>query len=207
MYKRNPYIEIILLILFIITNLIIQNSVIQLVILYLQLKLNSKLSKKIKISLMIISIVNIMNGFFISLMKIINIVIYVYSIAKKYNKKDIIQYYIYITKKNPQELWIKSLYFSEYFKNNLYKIKYLTKELGYKKKIGLYKYNITISLKNTKTDLDSLIHLLEKRHFYNQYKNISIIEIDKNDINTLLICVIILIISILIWRSKYAIFI
>ena len=99
MYKRNPYIEIILLILFIITNLIIQNSVIQLVILYLQLKLNSKLSKKIKISLMIISIVNIMNGFFISLMKIINIVIYVYTIEKKYNKKDIIQYYIYITKK------------------------------------------------------------------------------------------------------------
>lgn len=207
MYKRNPYIEVINCTIFIVVNIILKNSIIEFILLYILLK-TLKLKKRIpSIILLLLGLINILFSNLTIYINILNVILYLYILISKYNKKDILNIYIYLFGTNPQKLWIKSLYFKDYYKRNYEQIKYITKELGYENKFILNYYNIKKSYLKTKNDLEELIILFEKRQFFNKYKTIDIIDIDKNDIKTLLSYLLLLILTIIFWRSKYALFI
>lgn len=207
MYKRNLYIEVINCTIFIVVNIILKNSIIEFILLYILLK-TLKLKKRIpSIILLLLGLINILFSNLTIYINILNVILYLYILISKYNKKDILNIYIYLFGTNPQKLWIKSLYFKDYYKRNYEQIKYITKELGYENKFILNYYNIKKSYLKTKNDLEELIILFEKRQFFNKYKTIDIIDIDKNDIKTLLSYLLLLILTIIFWRSKYALFI
>lgn len=207
MYKRNPYIEVINCTIFIVVNIILKNSIIEFILLYILLK-TLKLKKRIlSIILLLLGLINILFSNLTIYINLLNVILYLYILISKYNKKDILNIYIYLFGTNPQKLWIKSLYFKDYYKRNYEQIKYITKELGYENKFILNYYNIKKSYLKTKNDLEELIILFEKRQFFNKYKTIDIIDIDKNDIKTLLSYLLLLILTIIFWRSKYALFI
>lgn len=203
MYKRNIYIEIINLLLTIIILLLLKNPIIQLLLLiYLYMIINNN-SKKFFIISFIIFIYNILYGKYILLGNIILLLYYLYININKYSKKEIINNYICLFKKNPQRLWIKMLYYKEYFIKNYKRVTKARKIINKKNNINSLKKII----KKTNNDLDELIILYEKRLFYNSKKNIKKLKIDKNDIKSVIYKIILLVLVILFWREKYAIFI
>lgn len=207
MYKRNSLVVAINFLLFLLTTIILKNSIIQLLLLIILFCLTKYQYKLLKKAFITLAFINIFCGKLIFLISIILLIVYVQLLLKTYCKKDIINNYINILSKNKQKSFIKFLYFKEYFTNNYKKINYLSKELGYNKNINLYFYNIVTSYQITMKKLNELLFLYEKRFFFNKNKTNNEIEIDKNDINSVLIYCIILICTIIFWRSKYAIFI
>ena len=203
MYKRNPYIELLNILIFTISMILLKSSIIQImIILYFLISKKNKYN----IFLLILGIINLLFGKITILINILLIYEYISDIINKYSERNLIDFYIYIRKKNPQKLWIKVIFFEKYFVENYKKLIYVSKELGYRSKIKLLAFKVKYSYLQSENNIDKLYTLLDKRHFNNNNKNVNILKVDKNDIGNIVKLTLVLIIIIVFGGTRYAIF-
>ncbi len=203
MYKRNPYIELLNILIFTISMILLKSSIIQImIILYFLISKKNKYN----ILLLILGIINLLFGKITILINILLIYEYISDIINKYSERNLIDFYIYIRKKNPQKLWIKVIFFEKYFVENYKKLIYVSKELGYRSKIKLLAFKVKYSYLQSENNIDKLYTLLDKRHFNNNNKNVNILKVDKNDIGNIVKLTLVLIIIIVFGGTRYAIF-
>ncbi len=176
MFKLHPIVNLIDIIIFLLVLIFAQNNIfifsLVLLLLFCAYK-HERLLLFLCFTLAIL-VINILCGKLIVLGRFLTFISYLCTMFVDYSKIDFIRVYDTLFPSDNcrmTKVFLKCLYFKDYFRNNFNIMIDSTKKIGYKNDFKYYLFCIRNTFNLTIKSLDQLINTYEKRFYFNDYRN------------------------------------